>query len=423
MIEWIKSVLLAVLVILSIGLSSVLWYATPNYAPLPDALNINQMPEAASQYDFHDLASPRQITVRPTLDQQQVLFPDQGAFTTLYKMFETTSVENVRSFNENNENDEMVSTLPRIEISFFQPMPIEYLHLLFSVDNNDIRKMQGMSFRKLALAVDIEREISYWVFDGDEDFFGEADISASKLYDVIESQRSATVRLPVARFISKPIRVQELSNSIFTDPMAIRQIQEKDQSVVYTDGSRGLRVNSVQQTIDFTDPTTDNRQRDLNVQEIVDAAIAFLNRHQSWVGDYVLASFVIDSLENNECTLVFQQQYEGKPIIGIDKISNSQIRIKMKNNRVTRMNRSVSYFEEEEIIKTVSVLGVDQMKTIIERRVEQISGIRDMYIAYYPFNHGEGRVQLQPVWVVEDDHRMVAVFDAETGQEIHRVGE
>lgn len=420
MIEWIKSIVLAVLVFLSVGLSSILWYSTPDYAPLLDALNINQMPEAVSQYKLQDLARPRQITVRAAQDQQQIFFPDQSAFTSIYKMFEETSVAGIEPLNQDNDT---LSVLPSIEITFFQPMPIEYLNLLFPIDNNDMRKLQGMSFRKLALAVDRDQDISYWIFDGDEVFFGEADISASELYDMIESQRSGTIRLPVARFVSQPIRVQELSNSIFADPMAIRQIQEKDQSVVYTDGSRGLRINSVQHTIDFTDPKTDNRQRDVNTQEIIEEAIAFLNRHQSWAGDYVLASFAVDSFENNECTLVFQQQYQGKPIIGLNAANHTQIRIKMKNNRVTRMNRSISYLEEEELLKTVSILSIEQMKTIIERRVDLINEMYDMYIAYYPFNDGEGRIQLQPVWVIENDNHMIAIFDAETGQEIHRAGE
>ncbi len=432
MIEIIKNWILALLVGLSLLLSGMLWYSIPNYAPLLNALNINQLPTTDStEYKIDDIVRPREITVYSDEGKEYVLYSNDDDFKTTYQMIKQITISNLRELEESDEGAEDAVEAEEdskqpvgIELAFYSAMPVEYLAIVFSLDENDLRNLEG-TFQRVSLYYDDQADRVVWEFQGERSYVGSADISKNRLLEECSNivQDYEMPSFAVSNFENVPIRLVELSNSLFSDPTAIRQIQEKDQSVIYTDGSRGLRLNSLQQTIDYTDPTIDNRYQETNVLKMIEEAIEFLNRHQSWAGDYVLVEISRESSDNDEYTLVFQQQYEGMPILSTRNLNNSEIRIKMKNNKVTRMNRSMMYLKASGDANTTrGVLTKEQIRAIVERRMDIDDQNHTIYLAYYPYLSGSESVQLRLVWIVQKKSSILSIFDAETGQEIQRVG-
>ncbi|OEF97343.1 two-component system activity regulator YycH [Desulfuribacillus alkaliarsenatis] len=417
MIEQIKTGILSILVITSILMSSMLWYSAPSYAPLLTVMNIEQTQTSSTQYNLDDIVIPREFVAIEEGVEYSRVHPSSNVFNTIYDRIKSLNITNVELVEEAYQLDGITSNRA-IEMRFFNKMPVEYLGLVFRIDSNELNKLDTL-VHKVTLFYDNDEDRSRILFEGSQIYIANTNITEGRLAEIINlASSTAAQRLQATDFAKQTIRVTELSNSLFPDPTAIRQIEEVGQSVIYTDGSRGLRINHRLQTLDYTDPTAEYRYREVDFATMVQEAIKFLNRHHSLVGNYILAQAIEVSRENNEYTLVFQQQYNGYPILSTRELAISEISLKMKNNRVIRMNHASIYLGQELERSVVNVISAEDIKTIIERRIDISDNTHDIYLGYYPVNVDEETIQLRPVWVLTHGSVTRNVFDAVTGQEI-----
>lgn len=463
-----------------------LWYSTPDYAPLLDVINIDQPEEKAGYYQIEDIVKPRAIKLYTEDGQEKIAYPGNIAFTDTMEWLRTISISNIEKYKDvpaassttseqfevgqddslANENEQDINQQQGqivqgqmlqgqmlqgqdalqqasgqyanllaserylsnensiencIEIEFFDSMSIEYIKMMIPIDNNELDNFNDKLIKRVRIFVDEDTDTIKCLYIGNnETFLGNVNVTKRRFVELVKdaSEQQFTQEKLIIEFSKQPIRVAELSNSVFADPTAIRQIQEKDQSVIYTDGSRGLRINTLRQTIEFTNPTISSRFQEANFPDMIADAIDFLNRHQSWAGEYILSGIEVESVPNNEYTLVFQQHMQGLPIMNIDSFNCAEIRMKMKNNKVTRMNRSTTYLGEQTITASIIPLEKQDMQSIIERRAGISGSEYDLFLSYYPISLDIETVKLQPAWILNQNNSFVTAFDSQTGQEI-----
>lgn len=424
MLEKLKTVTLFSLVIISIILSGILLYSTPEYAPLLDMINVDQLDDKTGYFKLEDIIKPLTIDLSINKNQHKTAYPDDTAFTYAIEWLKGVTITNIEEYSENIESiddvEKDIINKYNMAIRFLDEMPMEYINLLIPINNDDLQKFNSTQIKRVMIFINQETAKLQCMLIGDKQYIANINIPTWRFADLLEDlvRQKFNNDREIINYSKQTLRVAELSNSLFADPTAIRQIQERDNSIIYTDGSRSLRINEIYDTMEFSNPTISSRVQEVNYQQMITNAMDFLNRHQSWVGHYYLAKIEPESKNENEYILVFRQYIEGLPVAINYNTNSAEIIIRMKNNQVTKMNRTKTYLGEQIEKTKITLLDLQDMKAIIKRRYGFNDEKDELYLAYYSIKNSTDTVKLTPAWMLTRNGRYVAAFDAQNGQEI-----
>ncbi|OEH86517.1 hypothetical protein BHU72_12965 [Desulfuribacillus stibiiarsenatis] len=417
MLERMKTVILTTLVITSLMLSAILSYVSPEYSPLV------YTEEPSKNQDFNyvyvdETLIPREIRAFSG-QEKNTIYPMSQDFNEIYQSIQKLTVTNI----ETTTVVDLTKHGKRVQLSFYKAVPYELLSHLLDIEVSDIRKIEGNIVRA-TLYIDAKTDQLKCLLEGDRNYLASIHGNKGQLNEVIQQIINITKveMLPLVEIELLSIQPREYSNLLFEDLTQVRQILEKDKSIIYTDGNRGLRVNIDSNTMEYTDPSAEDDFQQLSTKDMLLESVYFLNEYQSWAGEYIIANIDAISKSRNEYSLVFQQLYYGLPIISPNILPLSELQFKMQNNRVNRFLRSTKYLGAEMDSKMVSILPSEYMAAIINRQFSRPEDKWDYFLAYYPEQITAQKVQMRPVWVVVNKQSVSAAYDARNGQEIHQIG-
>ncbi|GAA4724257.1 YycH family regulatory protein [Brevibacillus fulvus] len=193
----------------------------------------------------------------------------------------------------------------------------------------------------------------------------------------------------------------DLLEAYFLDPNLVRQIVERDGTIIFTDGSRSLQLRPNQQIITFTDPAFQQGNDYLSKEDKLKGAVAFINSHLGWLDDYYL-----QQIEGNdhEANFIRFQQYLGfYPLISGDDQHLDSISVMIEGGQVVTMKRSLFDLDKLEHQETCMVMsGPELYEWIRTKKLLDPIQVKNAYLGYQThLDQKQKQIKLRPVWVVE----------------------
>ena len=214
-----------------------------------------------------------------------------------------------------------------------------------------------------------------------------ADVNLKVIGDVYVSLLS--YELPVYSMKRESISEERLASNFFTDFSVIRRIEERDGTIIYTDGQQGLRIYD-NGAIEYNLPVSREQRKNQSLYEAFKTAIDFVAAHGGWPKDAYLDSYEVknESLGPTH-TFRFKIRVNGFRIINFNDFMN----VTVEGNQVKNYYRDVSLSTKQEGILDL-MTPVEALNAAVSTK--NIKVVNDIYPGY--MIEGE---ELKPVWVVE----------------------
>ncbi len=221
--------------------------------------------------------------------------------------------------------------------------------------------------------------------------------------------------LPDLYYQIEELDIDKLAKAFFIDLTLVRQIKERDEAVIYTDGQRGLRVNS-QGLIEYSAPAKKHEPEVLSYQEALIKGIEYVTVYGGWPEILNLKITELSSLlleSEGFYRLKLNSYYKGFPIIfgytPLDLVFNKQ--------GLVSYQRQI--FELEVGQEKSKVIGVEKaLEGILNDLPELFSQkssrkVTRCFLAYIPVQ-GVNRI-LRPYWIIEIDNYYRVLLNGRTG--------
>lgn len=420
MIEKLKSVILTALIVTSLLQSYLLAYSNPKLEPLSSSQSSYVKTEklTGTALDLEDLLFPEQLVLHFGNQKHSVLYPGDLFYPTILEKMKQRYFEGFRkttlyAAGINWEDARMKQQ--GIELRFGHGIPFSVLQKLLQF-KGDIPQDDDLITRIWIMIRENKEDVRTY-------FFTE---SANTVYEVIKADFTVkdldeylnNVEYPPYRATSgeyylpnQPLSMtsytlgysqftpEQLKQSMFVDPGITRNLREGDGSVIYTDGKRGLQLNSELHWLNYTDPIAPTDTK-LNVRDNLLAAIQFINQHGGWSGKNLFSQTSQRISGSGGQTFEFRQYYDRYPIVGTRLESLGRIRTTMQKGTVSGYERSTILLESRpQDSKPTSIDGGEELDKRLQAYPRK-SMIATVFPAYRSVL-GEKTVQLQPVWAVE----------------------
>ncbi|MFD2615294.1 YycH family regulatory protein [Paenibacillus gansuensis] len=412
-----KSVLLAVLVLLSLLQSYFLAYNFPNFS-------ITNQPESGyirtdlqgTEETAENLLQPDEMILHFGLDKHTVLYPETEFYNLIFQRLKGRTFDGFQRLSILTVDwSEIRKTFKGVEIRFNKGIPMNLLARMMQIQGDTA--LESDTINRIWIYMKENKEEVRTLFVNDtgsaiyestkadltvkdvEEFVGFGEFKTpyateyGEYYLPSEPLKIVKYRIPYDQFTS-----DQMQRSLFPDPGITRNLPEKDGSVIYTDSKRGLRVINKSKWITYTDPIAPVDSSN-NVLENLYASVQFVNRHGGWNGKYILHETGGSEADGNN-RFMFQQYYGPYPIISDEGASFGYMRLTAQKGVVSAYERSLINLDKPVTEKTQLELpgGKELQDRLLNRKLP--SPVRDLYPAYVP-TITEKYVELRPVWAVE----------------------
>lgn len=195
--------------------------------------------------------------------------------------------------------------------------------------------------------------------------------------------------LPVYSLTREPLSDERWASKFFTDFSVTRRIEERDGTVIYTDGIQGLRIYD-SGAIEYNYPVSREQRKNASLYEAYKVAMDFVDLHGGWPKNGYLASYDIQSSSAGTTYMFkFKIRINGLTIVNSDDYLN----VTVEGNQVKNYYRNVSISTKQE--------GIIDLMTPIEAlnsavSTKNIKVIDDIYPGYMIQDE-----ELKPVWIVK----------------------
>jgi regulatory protein YycH of two-component signal transduction system YycFG len=421
MMEYIKTIILSILVTMSLVQSYLLAFSSPQYDQIIPA-NYVETELIGTQLELEDLIFPKDIVIHLGEERHTLLYPEM----IFYKMI--MNVVNQRTLGGLQERYDMESPWILkdneklgIEIRFAEQIPFEVLQQTMNINNETEEIIENIDTLHIfmnagqedvrVLLMNSQSQLGYEATQVDltakdaERFVGFSEslirynLYQERFYVPLEPVPMMQIIVPYQKFDA-----EQLQTSLFPDPFNTRNLLERDGSIIYTDGKRGLRFMAGTHWMSYTDPAAIVEQTDSAMNSLF-TGIQFINRHGGWNGNYLIVGSNFDEERMNEQRFLFRQyvgSYLGTyPIVEPNRENPfGDIRIMIQNRVITEYERSTIQLQESEIAENESnLVGGDTLIQTLDQ-YPQISGVENIYPAY-SVEILENEVQLNPIWAIE----------------------
>lgn len=408
---------LIMLVVISLFLSFTIWSQVPgNFSAL-------RMIDDNKKVDPTLTVSPEKILVYLGNSFSTILKPSSPLYD------KTWSIAKELLRTQSNASPELIGNIDRddfkrikgLEMFFPTPLPANFLKQLFNIEIGDFSLLDGKLINSFLLVNN--EELSVYLVDS-EDFLykigkgsnqqdlnriiKEIDSSDHPLYAGLTADVNFKVvgdvyislspyELPVYSLKQEQISEEQIASKFFPDFSITRRIQERDGTVIYTDGQQGLRFYD-DGAFEYNMPVSKDTKRAQSLNEGFNTAIDFIATHGGLPTDAYLASYEeINGPSGPIYIFKFKICANGFKIINTDDFIN----ITVDGNQVKNYYRAPSF--------TIKQTGILDLMTPVEAlntavSTKNIKVINDVFPAYI-----EEDGELKPVWVVETNGMEVII--------------
>jgi regulatory protein YycH of two-component signal transduction system YycFG len=444
MTQWMehaKTVVLNLLVLTSFCLTGMLWSNQPQLQPIEPVRYVESKPVQENMLE--DLVTPESIVFHYGEDRHTRAVSTDGQYRTIIQeeMAKWIFLD-FNSFSLTEEKwEQLTRKSPGLEIRFRSTIPISIVSHMFAFRDDNYEQLEGID--RLWLYYEQDEDLVYALFISTEKEQVMRARTAVTPKDLRESYLPVGKPMPeqILKVVKKPrsplpvigrdssfwhvyylpknslkmqqflynyflITSDEVIEAYFLDRSLVRQIMERDKTIIYTDGSRSIQYRPEQQAITFTDPAFSQGGREPTTEEKVKGAVSFINKHLGWTDDYHFET--IRKTHNDKDLITFRQYMGAYPLISSDSYPLDTIAITSEEGQVVTMSRSLidldKYISHRE---WVMMSGPELFQFIRDNQLADTSRVKNAYLAYQTKVH-QSYVELIPVWVVElmDDTKL-----------------
>ncbi|TYP57452.1 YycH family regulatory protein [Thermosediminibacter litoriperuensis] len=187
----------------------------------------------------------------------------------------------------------------------------------------------------------------------------------------------------------------------FSDFSITRRIEEKDGAVIYTDGSRGLRIYP-DGAVEYSRPVPRDQKHKLGFYEALNLAVDFVNAHGGWPRSGYLSGYKISGNQVPAYTFNFGVRVKGLPLVE----QKDYLTVTVEGNQVSRYYRRL--VREDRVLEEIQPISPIQAldAAIVAGGQKEIKSLRLVYTSV-------GNT-LIPVWTVDTKDRKIFI-DARNG--------
>lgn len=427
MIEKGKSLLLALLVVLSLVQSYLLAYSTPYMdAKINTDLNYVNADPLGKEELVDNLIFPEQLVIHMGNDKHTVFFPGTKPFyDQILAKIRSRIFKGIQLYSVNSVDWDQVRREDKgVELRFPRGIPFDLLQRVFRIDGDFL--FSGDSIDKIWIFASKGRdEVRTFFFSADGPNIYEslgADLTVGDVEGYVgfgqfwDSYSSTDGQLyvpdePVARMLSMQVAfsrysTDQIQESLFFDPTKTIQDSESG-SEFYTDNKRSLKIDPGSGWMSFTDTVAPTANNDNDYIDNVLSAIAFINGHGGWSGTHALTQ----EIESEDAsTIKFQQYYNGVPILPGPSLSLGYMQLAMQQGVVSSYDRSLLVLGDEATNKAQRQLpGGDALRTALGQARATGKKIVSLFPAYRP-SMKEDKLTIVPVWGIRLENGEVAIL-------------
>ncbi|RQD76715.1 MAG: hypothetical protein D5R97_03785 [Candidatus Syntrophonatronum acetioxidans] len=213
--------------------------------------------------------------------------------------------------------------------------------------------------------------------------------------------------------------VDQLARAFFVDFSVVRQIKQRDEGVFYTDGRKGLRIDS-QGSIEYSAPAGEQEGEAFTPGEAFRRGLEYVTVYGGWPQelDLRVAEFGKVNLEQEEFyRLDLSGYYRGIPLtrefMTLELIYDEQGLVSF-HRHLCQLEPSGGEGEVIGIEKALQGM-LEGFPELFTR--ESPRRVSDLYLAYNPGPENmEASLPVEPCWVVELDGRQQVYLNARTGE-------
>ncbi len=311
-----------------------------------------------------------------------------------------------------------------LEVFFPTPLPPSFIKQLFDISAGDTSIIDGKLIRSFILVSD--GELLCYLTDSDGSYYkvgkGDSDAELTGLIKEINDSSppmfaslTADVNLkvngdvyvsllpyelPMYSLKKETILEEQVASEFFMDFSVTRRIEERDGTIIYTDGQQGLRIYD-DGSIEYNFPVTQEQRKTQNLYEAFKTAIDFVASHGGWPEGGYLASYEAKSESQGSTTYIFRFKIRvnGFRIVN----SDDYIVIAVEGNQVKNYYRDVAWSIKQEGIRDL-MTPVEALNAAVSTK--NIKTVNDIYPGY--MIEGE---KLKPVWVIKTADMEVIIQD------------
>lgn len=418
MMERVKSIVLALLVASSLLQTYLLAYSQPEFDPIPR----NEYVEAemlGTQEELEQLVFPHEMILHQGDRRHQVLYPEFQFYNMIFDKIKQRTFTGFRRINNVVNWNRLRNSQPGLEIRFKDAVPFDLLRNTMQLSADSLLAPPKIGTIWITMQPGEEEVRTYFLTDSEfgvfeatqadltvrdvEEFIGFGEFmpeysaeSAGKYYIPEVATEWSGIRYNYALY-----RPEQLQKSLFVDPAVSRIPLEIDFAEIYTDGKVGLQIYHQQHWMNYTDPVP-TVEHTVIEQESLSSAVTFINRHGGWNGSYLL----VDSQVAEHHTVLFRQYAAARtnapalPIVSASDQRFGYIELVLQNGTVTNFERSLIYFDEEQVETFRSTLsGGKTLRMQLDQHPKH-DMIEHVFPAYVP-TVKDDYVELKPAWAIE----------------------
>ncbi len=429
-----KTILLCLLIIASFVLTSILWGNTPEFQLIEPATYTKTKPVHTKQLE--ELVMPESIIFHFGEGRHTRAFSTDGGYRII-----TTEMAKWYFYDFSYyplpriKWEELTQTNIGLEIQYRDAVPVSLMNQLFTFRGEMSEQLKNID--RLWIYYDKEDDVVYALFMSQKDkqvIRARTVVSAKDLQNsylplgrtlpeqylkvvAVEDREKeippqdrlknfweiyylpkeeATMRQYLYNYL--PITTEELIEAFFLDRTLVRQIMERDGTIIFTDGSRSVQMRRDLQTITFTDPAFQQGRSDLSEEEKVRGAISFINKHLGWTDDYRFEKIEAGDSQGEEVR--FRHYVGAYPLINRDGEQIDAISVTMEEGQIVTMNRSLISLDKFIDYRDWKVMSGSELFKHLRANNIDTNRVKNAYLAYQTKLY-QGYSELTPVWVVD----------------------
>jgi len=442
-----KTVLLNVLVLASFCLTAMLWSNQPKFQFIEPAQYTESKPVQEKQ--LVQLVTPESVVFHYGEDRHTKAVSTDGPYSMIVREMSKWIFLDFTPYSLSNEKwGEIAREKVGLEVRFRSSVPLSIVGRLVTFRDEYDSQIKGVD--RLWLYYEKDEDLVYALFLSSEEgklMRSRTSISLKDLRDsylatgnqmpeqimkIVRPERPYSslegassewsmyylpknqLRMQQFRYSYETISDERLIEAHFLDPSLVRQILERDKTIIFTDGSRSVQLRSEQQAFTFIDPAYQQTAQELSDEEKVQGAVTFINKHLGWLDDY---HFERMKKSYNEKDLISFRQYLGAyPLVSQSEKPIDTIQITSEAGQVVTLSRSLLNLDKYIASKEWTVMsGPELYQLIRDKKLVNTERITDAYLAYQT-KFGDGYVELMPIWVVELANQSDLFISAQANQ-------
>lgn len=195
-----------------------------------------------------------------------------------------------------------------------------------------------------------------------------------------------------------PITNEGLIQAFFLDPSLVRQVVERDGTVIFTDGTRSIQIRPGQPMMTYTDPVLPQQRETLTTEDKLRGAVTFINQHLGWTDTFRFER--IDERVGDSDVITFRQYLGAYPLISKDNSSFDEIVVNSEQGQIVSLRQPIIDLDHYLNFKEWTIMSGPELYQALREQKIDIEMITNAYLAYENINY-QGYVEITPAWVVE----------------------